>query len=71
MATSALREAANSDVLVERLRSGLGVDLEIIDNAEEARLYSEALRQLLKRAKRKLTGSTLMIDLGGGSTCMV
>ena len=70
VATSALREAANSDVLVERLRGELGVDLEIIDNAEEARLYSEALRQLLKRAKRKLPGSTLMIDLGGGSTCI-
>ncbi len=68
--TSALREAINSDVLVERLRAKQGIDLEIIDNAEEARLYSEALRLVLKRAKRELPGRTLMIDLGGGSTCI-
>jgi exopolyphosphatase/guanosine-5'-triphosphate,3'-diphosphate pyrophosphatase len=68
--TSALREAANSDVLVERLRQNHGIDLEIIDNAEEARLYCEALRQVLARAKRELAGRTLMADLGGGSTCI-
>ncbi|HEX3135437.1 MAG TPA: HD domain-containing protein [Planctomycetota bacterium] len=68
--TSALREATNSDVLVERLRANQGVDLEIIDNAEEARLYSEALRLVLTRVKRELPGRTLMIDLGGGSTCI-
>jgi exopolyphosphatase / guanosine-5'-triphosphate,3'-diphosphate pyrophosphatase len=68
--TSALREAINSDVLVERLRANQGIDLEIIDNAEEARLYSEALRLVLERTKRELPGRTLMIDLGGGSTCI-
>jgi exopolyphosphatase/guanosine-5'-triphosphate,3'-diphosphate pyrophosphatase len=70
VATSALREAVNSDVLVERLRANHGIDLEIIDNAEEARLYSEALRLVLVRAQRELPGRTLMIDLGGGSTCI-
>lgn len=70
VATSALREAVNSDVLVERLRANHGIDLEIIDNAEEARLYSEALRMVLVRAQRELPGRTLMIDLGGGSTCI-
>jgi exopolyphosphatase / guanosine-5'-triphosphate,3'-diphosphate pyrophosphatase len=68
--TAALREAVNSDVLVERLRAHLGIDLEIIDNAEEARLYSEALRQVVVRARCELPGRTLMIDLGGGSTCI-
>jgi exopolyphosphatase / guanosine-5'-triphosphate,3'-diphosphate pyrophosphatase len=70
VATSALREAVNSDALVERLRAKQSIDLEVIDNAEEARLYTEALRLLLKRAKRSLSGRTLMIDLGGGSTCI-
>jgi exopolyphosphatase/guanosine-5'-triphosphate,3'-diphosphate pyrophosphatase len=70
VATSALREAANSDVLVERLRDRQQVELEIIDSAEEARLYCEALRLLLKRSRKKLPGSTLMLDLGGGSTCI-
>jgi exopolyphosphatase / guanosine-5'-triphosphate,3'-diphosphate pyrophosphatase len=68
--TSALREATNSDVLVERLRAKLGIDLEVIDNAEEARLYSDALRLLLEKAGKSLPGRTLQIDLGGGSTCI-
>jgi exopolyphosphatase/guanosine-5'-triphosphate,3'-diphosphate pyrophosphatase len=67
--TSAFREAANSDVLIERLRSRLGINLEIIDIAEEARLYCEALRLLLKRDRRRLPGNALLIDLGAGSTC--
>src|SRR6476619_205756 len=31
VATSGLREAVNSDVLIERLRSRLGIELEVID----------------------------------------
>ncbi|HYE04822.1 MAG TPA: hypothetical protein VEL07_04795 [Planctomycetota bacterium] len=70
VATTALREASNSDVLVERLHSKLGIELEIIDSSEEARLYFEALRALAKRDKRKLPGVTALIDVGGGSTCL-
>lgn len=70
VATSAFREAANSDVLVERLRTKLGVDLEVIDSAEEARLYVEALRQLLTRTKTTLKGTVAMIDVGSGSTSL-
>lgn len=70
VATSALREATNSDVLVERLRNRLGVNLDVIDNAEEARIYSEALALLLRREQRSLPGRVLMIDIGSGSTCV-
>ncbi|MBA3684904.1 MAG: HD domain-containing protein [Planctomycetes bacterium] len=70
VATSALREASNSDVLVELLRSRVGVDLEIIDSAEEARLYFEALRVVLAKTGTTLDGTNLMIDLGGGSSSL-
>ena len=70
VATSALREANNSDVLVERVRAAAGFDLEIIDGPEVARLYFLALQQLLKRGDRTLTGNTLLIDVGAGSTCV-
>ncbi len=70
VATSGLREAANSDVLVERLRRHQGVELEIIDIGEEARLYCEALRMLLRRERKELPGNILMIDLGSGSSCI-
>jgi len=70
VATSALREAANSDVLIERLRYRTGVVLEVIDGSEAARLYVEALRVVLSRSNARLNGNTLMIDIGGGSTSM-
>lgn len=70
VATSALREATNSDVLAERLRNRLGVNLEIIDNAEEARLYSQALALMQRRESHALVGRTLLIDLGSGSACV-
>lgn len=66
--TSALREAENSDVLVERLRSEHGIEFEVIDGPEAARLYFEALRSFADRGGLALSGSTLMIDIGGGST---
>jgi exopolyphosphatase / guanosine-5'-triphosphate,3'-diphosphate pyrophosphatase len=68
VATSALREAANADVLVELVRSRTGVELEIIEAAEEARLYVEALRVICDREKIGLPGVTLMMDVGGGGT---
>lgn len=68
VATSALREAVNADVLIELVRSSTGVDVEIIDSAEEARLYVEALRVLLADHKVHLPGLTLMMDVGGGGT---
>ncbi|MCK6490673.1 MAG: HD domain-containing protein [Planctomycetes bacterium] len=68
--TSALREAENTDVLVERLRVEHGIELEVIDGPEAARLHFEALRLFAPRAGLGLAGSTLMIDIGGGSTAV-
>jgi exopolyphosphatase/guanosine-5'-triphosphate,3'-diphosphate pyrophosphatase len=68
VATSALREAANADVLIEMVRRATGIEFDVIDGSEAARLYFEALRVLLKRCGKKLGGNTLMIDVGGGSS---
>lgn len=68
--TSALREAVNADVLIERIRQKAGVDVETIDSAEESRLYFEALRVLLERTGRTLSGTVLLLDVGGGGTTM-
>ena len=70
VATSALREANNSDVLIERIRSRFGVDLEVIDGPETARLYFGALRSVCERCDLTLHGNTLLIDIGAGSTCV-
>lgn len=48
VATAALREAANGDVLIEAIKHKLGLDLEIIDPAEESRLYYQGYQALLQ-----------------------
>ena len=68
VATSALREANNSDVLVERLRTTCSVDLDVIDGSEAVRLYFEALRRTLNEDRRTLQGNTLLMDIGAGCT---
>lgn len=68
VATSALREAVNADVLIEAVQRTVGVEIEVIDGSEAARLYFEALRVTLERCHRRLAGNVLLIDIGGGSS---
>lgn len=68
VATAALREASNTDVLLERVSTRLGVEVEVIDSGEEVRLYYEALRRLILQDSHSLKGSSLFIDLGSGNS---
>jgi exopolyphosphatase / guanosine-5'-triphosphate,3'-diphosphate pyrophosphatase len=68
--TSVLREATNRDVLQERIAQRTGLEMEVIDAAEEARLYFLALRALVKREKLPLRGKTLLVDVGSSSSIM-
>ncbi len=63
-ATSAVREAANGATLVERARREAGIELEIIEGIEEARLIQLAVIGRLGLADRR----ALLVDVGGGST---
>lgn len=63
-ATSAMREALNSDHIVNRIFSESGIKLEIIDGKKEAEIiYSNHIAEHLS-VKRPY----LYIDVGGGST---
>ena len=62
VATSAVREAENRDVLREKILRETGIRLEVIDAAEEARLVLEAVHGALGPAVPRL-----IVDLGGGS----
>ncbi len=63
VATSAVREAENSQLLVERARRESGIELDVIEGIEEARLVRLAIvGRLDLRDKR-----ALLLDLGGGS----
>lgn len=63
VATSALRDARNSQAFIEWVRSATGWRVEIISGVEEARLIHLGLVS----SPRADNSPTLMIDLGGGS----
>ena len=64
---SALREVSNLDVLLERIASATGIELEVITGAEEARLYYEALEWLLRIEGQSNKGRSLLVDIGSGN----
>ncbi|MCL2137020.1 MAG: Ppx/GppA family phosphatase, partial [Coriobacteriia bacterium] len=69
VATSAMRDAKNSDEVADAL-AGIGVQLEVISGDQEARLNVEGT--LSGFAAADLLGRTvLVIDVGGGSTELV
>ena len=63
VATSAAREAENSDLLVDRVFRTSGIEIEIISGEEEARLIHAAVAHVLNLKDKR----TLLIDIGGGS----
>ena len=62
-ATSAIREAPNGDEVIARVRTETGVDLQVLDGVDEARLTFLAAR----RGVGWSAGKVLVIDIGGGS----
>jgi exopolyphosphatase/guanosine-5'-triphosphate,3'-diphosphate pyrophosphatase len=63
-ATSAVREASNGATLVERARREAGIELEVIEGIEEARIIQLAVVRRLALEDRR----ALLVDVGGGST---
>ncbi|RYZ81145.1 MAG: hypothetical protein EOP06_24025, partial [Proteobacteria bacterium] len=63
VATSAVREAQNSDAFVKAVLGASGIKIEIIDGVEEARLVHNAIRRALDLDRKRV----LSIDIGGGS----
>jgi exopolyphosphatase/guanosine-5'-triphosphate,3'-diphosphate pyrophosphatase len=67
VATSAVREAANSDSFLDRVRIRTGLEIEIIDGSEENRLTYLAVRRALHGHPVLSSGMTLLVEIGGGS----
>ncbi len=63
VATSAAREASNGGLLIERVLSASGIEIEVISGEEEARLIHLAVVHALNLKNKR----TLLIDIGGGS----
>ncbi len=66
VATSAVREAENRSVFIDRARA-VGVDVEVISGFEEARLIHLGVLQAVPVFDRQV----LVCDIGGGSTEVV
>ena len=61
-ATSAMREATNSEEVVERIAKKTGIQIQVIDGVREAELINNVVVQSLN------DGQYIHIDVGGGST---
>jgi len=59
-----MREASNKDEVLSRIKSETGLELEIIDGMEEAKIISKATNANFQLVYE----DTLFIDVGGGST---
>ena len=67
VATSAFRDAENSDIVVEKIRNRTGFRVEVLDNSME-RYYQTVAVQALYPDFRKMTEEgTMILDLGAGS----
>ena len=62
--TSALREAANSADVLDRIRATYGFEVQIISGQREAELIARGVLE----NERELHGTFVLIDIGGGST---
>jgi exopolyphosphatase / guanosine-5'-triphosphate,3'-diphosphate pyrophosphatase len=67
VATSAVREAANADTFLDRVRVRTGIDVEVIDGAEESRLTYLAVRDRLGSHPAMRDGLALLVEVGAGS----
>lgn len=65
MATAATRDAANGDELIDAVHQESGIDIDVLDEHEEARLaFMGATRALPVESPERIA----VIDVGGGST---
>jgi exopolyphosphatase / guanosine-5'-triphosphate,3'-diphosphate pyrophosphatase len=70
VATTAVREAGNGDIFLDRAFMATRLNVEVIDTSEESRLTVSAVRQAVGNALGVNQRQTLIADVGGGSTLL-
>src|SRR4030042_6627234 len=68
VATSALREASNSHIFIEKVFTDTGISLEVISGEKEAALTLKGVLSSLPHSVFRIPYSAFIVDLGGGST---
>ncbi|MBN2590779.1 MAG: Ppx/GppA family phosphatase [Sedimentisphaerales bacterium] len=70
VATSAVREAGNAEILIDRVLTATGLEIEIIDVSEESRLTVLAVQSSLGNSTGKISKNSLITEVGGGHTTL-
>lgn len=70
VATSAVREASNGDLFLDRIAGRTNIQFEAINEGEESRLVYLALKHDLAKHAVFKGARTLLIEVGGGSTSL-
>src|SRR5215470_16324273 len=70
VATSAVREARNGELFLDRVRGRTGFAFDSINEAEESRLVYLAVQHALRSHPALDGASTLLAEVGGGSTSL-
>ena len=68
VATSAVRESSNSETFLDRLLMNTGLDVEVIDGAEENRLTLAAAMDSIRSRTDIVRAKCILVEVGGGST---
>jgi exopolyphosphatase/guanosine-5'-triphosphate,3'-diphosphate pyrophosphatase len=68
VATSAVREASNRIEVLDRIYTATGLSVEMIDDAEIARVTYLGVRPLLQNDATLAEGLTVVAEVGGGNT---
>lgn len=67
IATSAMRDARNRDLLIDRVRDACGIEIEVISGTQEAYLLKLGVEAVIDLRR----GRSLLVDVGGGSVEVV
>ena len=67
IATSAMRDARNREMLIDRVREATGIEIEVISGTQEAYLLKLGIETRVDLSQ----GRSLLVDVGGGSVEIV
>jgi exopolyphosphatase/guanosine-5'-triphosphate,3'-diphosphate pyrophosphatase len=70
VATSAVREAANSDAFLDRAYMACGLDVEVISTSEECRLTVSGVREAVASVPELSLGDAVVAEIGGGTALL-
>lgn len=71
VATSALREAYNSDIFIQQVLDDTGIPIQVISGEKEAELTLRGILSSLPASLSNAHRSLLIVDIGGGSTELI